>query len=117
VSELLLHLAGGVALNCVANTSLYAHGPFELAVRYQWIDSMFHASDAGTGERNQPGVASRQYVDMLGSWNVTDATRVSFGITNLFDKEPPEWEADGFTDTALYDILGRRYFMSLSHRF
>lgn len=95
----------------------YNYGPFDVSMQYQWIDSMYHASDAGTGERNRPGVSSRQYVDLLGSWNISDTTKVSVGVLNLFDKEPPLWTADGFTDLALYDKLQRRYFLRASHRF
>lgn len=93
----------------------YAHGPFDLAMRYQWIDSMTHASDAGQSNSTLPGVSSRSYVDLLGTWTLSDATRIRVGVTNLFDREPPVWEREGSTDLAMYDLMQRRYFVSVSH--
>lgn len=95
----------------------YSRGPLDVSMQYQWIDSMYHADDAGTGERNRAGVVSRQYVDLHGSWAFSEATEVSVGVLNVFDTEPPMWEAEGFTDLALYDRLGRRFFLQASHRF
>jgi outer membrane receptor protein involved in Fe transport len=39
------------------------------------------------------------------------------GITNLADTQPPVWAGEGATDPALYDVLGRRYFLGISKQF
>jgi outer membrane receptor protein involved in Fe transport len=41
------------------------------------------------------------------------------GITNLADKEPviyPSWN-EANTDSSVYDVLGRRYFLRARYRF
>ena len=43
---------------------------------------------------------------------------VSFGIDNLFDKQPPFIQSytDANTDTMTYDLLGRRWYARLGYR-
>lgn len=91
-------------------------GPYDVSLRYRWVDSMKHSAGAG-GSTSQPGVTSRQYFDLLGAWHPLDSTTIRFGVTNLFDKEPPEWTGAGATDLAIYDLMQRRYFMGVTHRF
>lgn len=44
---------------------------------------------------------------------VTDKTRLSFGVDNLFDRKPPFIKnfTDGNTDTMVYDLMGRRFYV------
>jgi iron complex outermembrane recepter protein len=88
-----------------------------VSVRHRWIDSMYHAANAGTGQRTQPGVATRSYVDVLGSWHPTNNTQLQIGVTNAFDVEPPTWTGNGTSDYALYDIMQRRFFVRMTQRF
>ena len=44
--------------------------------------------------------------------------QVSFGIDNMFDKDPP-FVPDGTTNTdpSVYDILGRVFYLKTSYKF
>lgn len=44
---------------------------------------------------------------------VTDKTRLSFGVDNVFDRKPPYIQnfTDGNTDTMTYDLMGRRFYV------
>ncbi|HBX36002.1 MAG TPA: hypothetical protein DEG76_01280, partial [Pseudohongiella sp.] len=45
------------------------------------------------------------------------------GVNNLFDKAPPIYTSDSRagiqsnTDPSVYDVLGRRYFVTATYRF
>lgn len=66
-------------------------------------------------------ISSRDWFDLYGSWNVLDNVRISGGVVNLFDKEPPvvgNEAADtrsnsGNTFPSHYDTLGRIYSLGL----
>ena len=52
------------------------------------------------------------------SYDVTEAFRVTAGVDNIFQNDPPfvaSW-TDGNTDTMTYDLLGRRGYIRLSYR-
>ena len=53
-------------------------------------------------------------------YDFTDGIRARLGINNLFDKEPPLMANGGNnanTDTGLYDVFGRGFYLSLSMNF
>jgi len=56
-----------------------------------------------------------------GHWDFNDASRVTVGVTNLFDEEPPFSEVAGggwpFYDQALYSNIGRAWYLQLSADF
>ena len=59
------------------------------------------------------------YHDIVGSYDFGQGTRISAGITNITDEEPPFIDT-GFnanTDQATYRLFGMGYFMRLSHTF
>jgi outer membrane receptor protein involved in Fe transport len=60
------------------------------------------------------------YHDLAASYNFSQTnTRVSFGITNLTNEEPPYIDA-GFnasTDPSVYRLFGRSYYLRLSQEF
>lgn len=70
-------------------------------------------------------IDSYDYFDMYGSWQFMEAGSVSFGISNLFEKDPPvvgNEAADtgsnsGNTFPQLYDALGRMYSVGLRFSF
>lgn len=39
------------------------------------------------------------------------------GVLNLTDKAPPEWTGEGATDFAIYDVLGRRFYVGVNLKF
>ena len=49
---------------------------------------------------------------------LSDALRLSVGIDNIFQNDPPfvaSW-TDGNTDTMTYDLLGRRGYLRVTYR-
>ncbi|MGH8239381.1 MAG: hypothetical protein ACREXP_20520, partial [Steroidobacteraceae bacterium] len=65
------------------------------------------------------------YIDLYASWNVLDNIRISGGVNNLFDREPPvvgNEAADtrsnsGNTFPSAYDVLGRVYSFGVNVAF
>jgi iron complex outermembrane receptor protein len=60
-------------------------------------------------------------VDLQTSYHLNGGTRLTLGIRNLFEEEPPfsEIAAGGWPwfDQALYDITGRSFYLRADHRF
>ncbi|SDZ12841.1 Outer membrane cobalamin receptor protein [Lysobacter sp. yr284] len=51
------------------------------------------------------------------NYRFTDNVRVNFAVQNLLDKDPPLGTTPSELGIGTYDILGRRYSMSVSYRF
>ncbi len=70
-------------------------------------------------------IASYDYLDLSGTWNITDHLVFRAGINNVFDKDPPfvtsdaQVSASGAANTFVssYDTLGRHIFMGVSYNF
>ena len=94
-----------------------ANGPWSAAYDVQYIGAAddINAAPADIGAR-APGVA---YHNGSVKYAFNKALSVSFGIDNLFDKQPPYIQSwtDGNTDTMTYDLLGRRWHMRVGYRF
>ena len=70
---------------------------------------------------NSDKASAFNYVDLSGTYNITDNIQFTLGINNVFDKEPPMWpdlQDDQFVNTyATYDPLGRYVHTSLRFNF
>jgi iron complex outermembrane receptor protein len=95
----------------------YTVGALFTNLRWRYVGSL---EDGGVRDFRLP---SRQYFDLaLGySFNmgVLQGLSLHGGITNLADKEPviyPSWN-EANTDSSVYDVLGRRYFLRARYRF
>ena len=73
-----------------------------------------------------PETDEEYYVDVSAQYAVTDAFTVTLGVENIGDNQPPKLGfdfvglgggADANTDPSLYDVIGRRYFLSLRYGF
>jgi outer membrane receptor protein involved in Fe transport len=95
----------------------YRVGALGLNAAYRWYDAMSNAADVGLATASQPGVKSADYLDLTGTWDFGQGTILRAGVQNVFDSEPPQWTGNGATDLALYDLLQRRYYIGLKHRF
>ena len=63
---------------------------------------------------------AEQYLDLTGTWDVTENLQLRAGINNLFDNSPPivgDQQVQANTDPSQYDVLGRRFFVSGKIRF
>jgi len=106
----------------------YSAGPLNVHLSWQWIDGMDNAAPLGSGNFGVPDpnlaipeVSSRSYFDLGFGYQFTDDLLVRFGINNLLDQDPPLM-ADAVnplqnTDTFLYDVFGRSYYLSFAWNF
>jgi iron complex outermembrane receptor protein len=39
------------------------------------------------------------------------------GVNNIADEEPPVWTGFGATDPAIYDLVGRRFYLGVNVKF
>jgi outer membrane receptor protein involved in Fe transport len=106
----------------------YDLGDFTAQLQWHWIDEMENAfNDYPRWWTELTGwplaadtVDSTSYYDLNASWQVTESLRITGGVINLTDEEPPLWgvQSGWFnTDTSMYDPLGRRYHLSMTWRF
>jgi outer membrane receptor protein involved in Fe transport len=86
----------------------------------RYIDGMdSFACKADTTKCYAPSVDSIIYHDLSGSYDVTSTVRMSAGINNIFDEEPPYFTGnnDSNTDPYTYDVLGRYFFVRANVKF
>jgi outer membrane receptor protein involved in Fe transport len=96
-----------------ANSSLtWSNENANLGVRWYFVGPM---EDIVGG----PGLESYSRFDLFGGYRINDAFSITAGVTNLFDKDPLKTFGGlpGNTDSGTYDVLGRRYFVSLKASF
>jgi outer membrane receptor protein involved in Fe transport len=101
----------------------------ELALTWRHIDSVkldATSSDdhlAGDSEPADQKLASRDYLDLAGNWQITKNYAFRAGINNLLDKDPPVSGVvaavfgNGNTYPQVYDAMGRRIFLNLTAKF
>jgi iron complex outermembrane recepter protein len=95
----------------------YAWRELSVTARTRYIASM---DDSTVSDFKVP---SRTYVDLFAGYDFgpgrLDGLRLGIGIENLTDRDPPVFPASfaANTDPQQYDVLGRRYFVSLNYRF
>lgn len=102
----------------------YGNGPLSMHVTWRWIEGTTNSLRLDAEYFGQPeplvaieDVGSVSYIDFGVGYQFTDTVSARFGINNVFDKNPPLM-ADGGnaanTDTGLYDVFGRSFYLSLS---
>ncbi len=93
------------------------NGPWSGSYNVQYIGSAddINAAPEDIGSK-APSIA---YHNASVKYAFSKAMSLSFGIDNLFDKQPPYIQSwtDGNTDTMTYDLLGRRWHVRLGYRF
>jgi len=94
-------------------------GPLSLATEFQYIGDLDLHPNA---IRNENGTLSAEYyVDLTGSFQVTEQVQLYAGITNLLDNDPPvigfTGGGDSNTNIPLFDPLGRRFFAGVTVEF
>jgi outer membrane receptor protein involved in Fe transport len=100
----------------------YAWGQLELGAGWQYIDSILDTSRSRF-KREDHVVPHQDYFNVDASYTFDDGwfngSSVHVGVVNLTDASPPVFPGWVFynTDPSQYDVLGRRYFVSLALRF
>ena len=68
-----------------------------------------------------PVIPAYTYFDLTAAYDLGTRTQLTFGIRNVFDKDPPvlgssQLPADN-TDPIAYDVAGRLFFLSVDTKF
>jgi iron complex outermembrane receptor protein len=110
--------------NRITSNFDYTSGPLDIHLTWRWIERTrnggpLYSADLGFPDPKLalPTVASYNYFDLGLGWYFSDSILARFGINNLFDKHPPQMADNVYsngTDTGMYDVFGRTYFLSLS---
>jgi outer membrane receptor protein involved in Fe transport len=97
-------------------TVSYSNGPLMAGVQARYIDSMENSLNVGTSLTAR-GVSAVTYFDLFGSYALSGGLTMRLGVSNVADKEPPEWTGLGVTDRSTYDVIGRSYSAGISMKF
>lgn len=97
---------------------IWRSGDFEAALSGRYTSAMSHRirrldpTSAATG----PGAAT--YVDLALRWSAHERADLRAGVTNLFDRGPELYfpAVDANTEPSTFDVLGRRFWISLTVR-
>jgi iron complex outermembrane receptor protein len=91
--------------------------------------SIFLANHPSTITDTYPGdnhIPAYNYLDLAGTWNIKDGIVARFGVSNVFDKDPPALDSNllpaagggnGNTFPGTYDVFGRTIFIGLTADF
>jgi outer membrane receptor protein involved in Fe transport len=113
--------------NRVTSNIHYASGPLGLHLTWRWIEGTDNGAPLrsyiwGIPEPNLaiPEVGDEHYLDLGLAYEFGDNFTARLGVNNLLDNDPPQM-ADAVysnnTDTGLYDVFGRSYYLTLLAHF
>jgi outer membrane receptor protein involved in Fe transport len=98
----------------------YANGPMSVSLRWQHLPSLAPIPPAAAG---QLGAASHDEFDLFGNYMLTDTVSLRAGVDNLLNTQPEitggttAAPATGTTLPAVYDTLGRRYYVGVTLKY
>src|SRR5690606_1601568 len=105
-------------------TASWGFRNFTSALRLRYLPSMDHEETVLVGSTDPDicdctGVDSVVYVDASTTWRPTDALTLRLGIQNLTDEEPQLYtpDQDSGTNPTVYDVIGRRWYLTFTYRF
>lgn len=88
-----------------------------LSLRWRYLGKMGNSSNVTTPNGTATGVPAVSYFDLIGRLKINGDFELRGGVTNLTDKQPPEFGGPSVTATSTYDVIGRRYFIGATARF
>jgi outer membrane receptor protein involved in Fe transport len=87
-------------------------------LRWRYQSSLEDVSKVLTPNNVQPGVPSYQLWDLFASWKFGQRFELRGGVNNLFDQDLPlVYSSQNLTDTALYDVIGRAFYVGVKASF
>ena len=100
----------------------WAMGPWglQLSQRYQSkVRDQNLAARTGAGTSGPRDVAAYEQYNLVGTWNVTKQLKLGVAVSNLFDKNPPLTNHNGYNGylTSSVDVLGRAYRATVEYKF
>lgn len=110
---------GGYPRNKISYSLGWTMNGLSLNYLGEFIDGMTVDGSPGFSDDYQYQNDALNYHDLTGSFAFSQGTTISGGVTNITDEAPP-FIASGFngaTSPEMYRMLGRGYFVKLSHEF
>jgi outer membrane receptor protein involved in Fe transport len=104
----------------------YFVGPAGASLRWRHLPSINSLASATVPATPIQGASSYDIFDLSGTWQITSAFGMRFGVDNLLDKQPPVINRNPTvvlsggqfdTSTGYYDVLGRRYYVGVRLQF
>ena len=92
--------------------------PVTLSTRIRYIDSMKNRAAVQFAGESFTGPGAVAYVDIAAQVEINQLT-LRIGANNLFNRKPPTYSPNvqSGTDPSLYDVVGRRLFVSARIRY
>ncbi len=93
------------------STLRWANGPIKAQILWRYVGEV-EDDDDGTDYAVET-IDATSYFDASGTYEFTDNLRLTFGIDNLLDEEPPilgDNQEQANTYPATYDVFGRTFF-------
>lgn len=98
----------------------FSQGGWSAGVRHRYLPSIESAAYALDKKTTTQGVGGYNIFDAFGSYTINEHVSLRGGIDNLLDRDPPRvginpgtTDAAGQTNPQFYDVLGRRFFLSV----
>jgi iron complex outermembrane recepter protein len=101
----------------------YAWRDLEVGVAWRYVDSTVDTSRFDIFKTTDVAVPHRNYFDFDASYSIDDAwfdgLTIRAGVENLTDEQPPIFpnSVNANTDPSQFDVLGRRYYVTLALHF
>ncbi|PQA89303.1 TonB-dependent receptor domain-containing protein [Hyphococcus luteus] len=91
----------------------WENGPFAAQLSWRRIGSVVNA------DNRADKLSAQNYFDLTAIYNVTEDVRITAGIKNLFDKQPPLPQGGGnfYGTLSEYDPIGRAFGASVTAKF
>jgi iron complex outermembrane receptor protein len=118
-----------VSTNCFAQPEwrhsmslTYTTGDFwSVDAKWRYYGSVGYVGETDTLTINNGGLDSQSYLDLKGSFEVTENVALLVGVNNILDKEPPmvggTLSSNANTVAGYYDTLGRYLHASVTVKF
>jgi outer membrane receptor protein involved in Fe transport len=92
----------------------YSQGDASVSLSWRYLAAMKDASSVTTPNSPGAGVGTYNLYDLAGSYRIGDRWFLRGGVTNLLDKGSPiVSSSQNSTDLAVYDSIGRSYFLGV----
>jgi outer membrane receptor protein involved in Fe transport len=104
----------------------WSYGDFDVSYIWRYLSgSTVDPTQAASTDPISASISDYNYLDLAGSWQITDWAKVKIAITNVTDEEAPFVVTETGTTTgnsgntypSTYDVLGRVFTVGLTAKF
>lgn len=89
----------------------YEWDKYSVGLRWRYTDAV----DDLTGSNDD--ISSYSLIDLNARYDVSDSVSLKFSVSNLSDKEPPEYGGEDLTRFGSYDVVGRFFSIGVQGSF